>query len=1001
MWSPNPLASGGAAADDDHLLPAASGGSVRQHPVTIADEKKRRKRQKDTVKSLRKKKKTPALRQLLDSFPRRIDRKPEAAASDNRKWTDDVKQPPARDAESDTDSWCQIEERFHEIYEPLPGHVMTAPGDSWRSVTKDHYVSRTEILQQIQSLRAEESSRKRPEASKNCTGSGSSSNRTETSKKRPESSKTRTESSKNRSGSSKNCTGPGTSTNSTGPGKNHVRKVKVDGRVDPGATGKDFSGHTYENVPVVAPVLYQGPSLAEIYQAKMEIRRKQQVQQLTGHQFHYSGSGSGVKSHVTRALIHARPQHLSSDSESTLIRFKPEPKPSIATGNRPQTGNKRLDLMETFRKRRDSLGASDLSSSSSFSSSSSGSTGSSSSCDGCCSGCDDCSSCSCSSCDSTTTVRRRATVLPPEVVEITALNYVQQRRMEIEKIQEMRLKDFVRKQQQQLPSAVRKDRWTPKSSPDVIYEPIPVSSLMKNTLTGSVGKSRPVEEEAKERKRKRIVAQLKEQMKRNLEAEVDPEARRKRHDQLKDLLSDTLHAGSRTLSNINVGLIYVPMEETEEGESSSSLENVEDFTETAAEVADADSSGSAPEDDAFGSIDTLIFEPRNPSPEEVEALQNNVSEQFDYLNDPEYASEPEQEVEADDEEDSETDSKNGMKAAAVAQPEEEEETTISSGAAAASSNVSASESSLTGSRKRDTCDTDASWDYMDAHLLPDDDAATDLLIGNLRKRPVQRLGDEPEEAEEAVRMLESLRVADESHQSSSIRLLFPSVRTASGRKRISFLELANLSANPEAADDGEQGFRSLPEWSAARPEAEKKVSGSERKRNSVIRELKVKLRDKFRLLPATSGNEPEVDSVTYGVPCGALQSTGYPHHLWPRLLAQPEPEMNSGSEPTTIYDPSLPDDVPHYPYDDYHHRSGYPLDVYDLLPAADDPEVGSWRIQEPLLEEHEWLFWHQLMRIEQDRQRQMFLWQQQQQQHDDPVVFERPFWCPVDPFHLN
>merc|ERR1711911_241906 len=59
MWSPNPY------ANDSSGDPC---GSV--HPP-LPDEKRRRKRKKDTVKSLRKKKKTPALRQLLDSFPRR------------------------------------------------------------------------------------------------------------------------------------------------------------------------------------------------------------------------------------------------------------------------------------------------------------------------------------------------------------------------------------------------------------------------------------------------------------------------------------------------------------------------------------------------------------------------------------------------------------------------------------------------------------------------------------------------------------------------------------------------------------------------------------------------------------------------------------------------------------------------------------------------------------------------------------------------------------------
>ena len=1116
MWSPNPH------ANDSSGEPT---GSV--HPP-LPDEKRRRKRKKETVKSLRKKKKTPALRQLLDSFPRR---KPEAAGSQSQvtdieaiHWTDTEasgeesiyqsrkvivsrqnqagrrfrkseaeRQLLDADADADdgcgseTDSWNLFEAEFHEIYEPLPGHVEM---DSWRSMSKQEmirtvssrrmkaefqYMSRADILAAIETMKMEKHPHPEPEVEE---------------KKKSRSKHIRTEKKHSR----KQQPADYTEERPKQPEKKTFL-TEMEGRKtasDPSIRKPDYSQHTYENIPV--PVSYRGRSLAEIYQAKMEIRRKQAL-------FHQRIQPSGIPQdasaglYVTQAVIHQRPKHLISDSEATL---KPE-----APGRAGSIWRHRKDSVSSDIR---SIGGSD------------------SACSDCCSGCDDCSSCSCSSCDSASTIRCRKPEADAEA-QPAVKNFVQQRRMEIEKEQEIRLKDLIRRQD---PSAAAAAAGSRKSSAtdwaalairnqnirNQIYRPVSYpktpTTLRIKTNSGGLKSKAEVKPEAPEaktgrrsQKRAEIVQKLKEQMKRNLAAEADPEVRKRRHKELKQLLNVTMDAGNRTLHNINVGLIYVPMVRPED------LNKAEESQPeaSASHSASGSTSGSTSldencDDDALGSIDTLIFEPKSPtpeapevtttSPEEVAKLQEKINAQFDYLNDSEYndpldtsGSSSSSSSSGSESGSTSTLTKNLKMAAPALVPvtqvpevkgrEREEEGGTSSAAVAACCSVSAcdephphpealpeSGESDTGSEAgsfssvidigrrllhlatlqqasplpasllnwnpesgsehyAEVADTDASWDYMDAadglsEGCSDNirTSAEPLLVGNLRKRPTSggRSGLSPE-ADEAVRMLEALRMAEESNDSISLQLLFPS-----------------LGRNPEPLTSG---FRSLPDLPPKAEEAPVaaaaagKVSAGIRKRETMMRELKLKLRDKFRFNSGSKIKNPEepfrsepeldYDPITYNVPSGGLHSTGYPHHLWPRISTIPEfaEFTESGSEPTTIYDPSLPDDVPQFPYVGYNPHNGYPVDLFNLFPESGRcyPPEGlygisapldavaeetqqqrtqqrrrkkkkdgtrkqetSWRIDHHPLpaDENQWLFWNEQERwIEQERRRQLLL----------------------------
>lgn len=76
-------------------------------------------------------------------------------------------------------------------------------------------------------------------------------------------------------------------------------------------------------------------------------------------------------------------------------------------------------------------------------------------------------------------------------------------------------------------------------------------------------------------------------------------------------LREALDAHFETMSNLNLGHMYVPMEDNPNNSKVVSRENT-DY-------------------DTFGSIDSLIFEPKIPTHEDIKEVQEEIEHQFEYL----------------------------------------------------------------------------------------------------------------------------------------------------------------------------------------------------------------------------------------------------------------------------------------------------------------------------------------------------------------------------------
>lgn len=81
--------------------------------------------------------------------------------------------------------------------------------------------------------------------------------------------------------------------------------------------------------------------------------------------------------------------------------------------------------------------------------------------------------------------------------------------------------------------------------------------------------------------------------------------------QVEVLLRKALDSNFEALSNRNIGQMYVPMED-----------------QLAAKVLSRETT----DYDTFGSIDSLIFEPKTPSQEDIKEVQDEIEQQFEYLN---------------------------------------------------------------------------------------------------------------------------------------------------------------------------------------------------------------------------------------------------------------------------------------------------------------------------------------------------------------------------------
>lgn len=293
-------------------------------------------------------------------------------------------------------------------------------------------------------------------------------------------------------------------------------------------------------------------------------------------------------------------------------------------------------------------------------------------------------------------IRNESNASTPEPVP---LNLVKQRRMEFERLrildeQETRLKELVRRQQQQqhhndvdenqvqtwstLARRARllEERWNQAqqrghghvdTDDEVVDSGGSEDEQPSGLLMGDSGSASDDVNKRKRKQRTKLIQQLKNRMRQNLAAvSLDPRVRQRRHQKLKQLLNDALHAGTQTLSNINLGLIYVPplIDDSASNNSTPSLEtgpkpgnksqqgkaiNVKKQKKMKPGNDVQDVGGEEEnEEDVFGSIDTLIFEPKNSSldrpsssaattnEDDLTDVERKIAQQFDYLYDSQY-----------------------------------------------------------------------------------------------------------------------------------------------------------------------------------------------------------------------------------------------------------------------------------------------------------------------------------------------------------------------------
>ena len=728
------------------------------------------------------------------------------------------------EAASEADSWLEMEERFAEIYEPIPFDVGM---DSWRSMTKQQmlrtvnsrrlrssmqHMSRSQILAQIRTIKVQRNGH----ASTSTNGhQANGSNKNEPAKinhKNPVY--------EDMSGSLAPKPPLAAEQQQKHQQQQHRhksdRKAKTSKKV---AHKQRADSHLYQNTAA-----YDGETLADIYEAKVEAHR--QLLRLQQQQQQQS-SDNGL--YVTRAMVHAAPydsdgvdgsggqnrKHFVSRSD-IVSKWSggASVKPGVTTTSDEQphrlghlvVQKSRSQMMEELRRQSDyittvysvggALGGPLIKTMGNGNSNGKekkdcDAKSCTSSCPSDCDGgvCDDdnCSLCSCSSCgtfngteeesdqdicngqeqqqqrhrtevaeqnrsrlistidaaapvpslkDDTRRTKNKkkkeknkkatTSASPIEGDEIdewrkksskkrnesgastpepVPLNLVKQRRMEFERLrildeQETRLKELVRRQQQQHHNDVCLDenqmqtwstlarrarlleeRWNQAQqrghgdADDEVDGSDEEEEQQSERLLGDTGSvSGGVN---KRKQRTKLIQQLKNRMRQNMAAvSLDPRVRQRRHEKLKQLLNDALHAGTQTLSNINLGLIYVPplIDDSTSNSNSNSPPSSEKGPnqgkkEKAAkekkqkkpkkesklssekkgdEVLQENGDEEEDDEDVFGSIDTLIFEPKNSSLErpsssaatvnedDLTDVERKIAQQFDYLYDSQY-----------------------------------------------------------------------------------------------------------------------------------------------------------------------------------------------------------------------------------------------------------------------------------------------------------------------------------------------------------------------------
>ena len=110
-------------------------------------------------------------------------------------------------------------------------------------------------------------------------------------------------------------------------------------------------------------------------------------------------------------------------------------------------------------------------------------------------------------------------------------------------------------------------------------------------------------------RRGKVLKELKKQLRDTIDLDnVKPEELGK---QVEVALREALDSSYEAISNVNIGHMYVPMEENPSNSKAVSRENT-DY-------------------DTFGSIDSLIFEPKIPTNEAIQEAQEEIENQFDFL----------------------------------------------------------------------------------------------------------------------------------------------------------------------------------------------------------------------------------------------------------------------------------------------------------------------------------------------------------------------------------
>ncbi|XP_065567629.1 uncharacterized protein LOC136031781 isoform X4 [Artemia franciscana] len=508
--------------------------------------------------SLRKIRKTGPVKEMLESFPKEIV-KEESPYQSRRLLIRQVmnlelqKKEEELNSLSETDSWAAAEEKFSQIYEPIPFSIRMS---ELRKMTRDallkevksdrlrtefRQLSRSDILRRMESM-------KRDRGGESDYSVVSRDNRNE----------------------------------------NIYQSVSVTSSVSKKVT--NLISPIYENANVPKRSNSFITRLKGNETRKSNKMNEDQMSSLTGSNSNYNSS-KDIKDppYISRSEIVRRASLMESEGKKPSIVKKPNIPPKIekkVTVKNEPTYISRSSIVSNIQNEDKHLKDSEC--------------------------CDSCSECSCDSCDSYETVKdvktsSLATSLrsTPEPVPLTE---VKLRKLEFEKQKLLKMQSS------------KKGTWS-RSELETIYEPVPATifrtEMEIKELRKHLGNSEKLIEviaKIETIKRKKLIRQLRAKLLESLEAKGDPLLMAKKQTELRDLLKKALDNATETVSNVSLGLIYVPMEENTEFSLSSVPSSVDPI-----------------ESDTFGSIDSLIFEPKQGQQVAIDRVNKVIDNQFQYL----------------------------------------------------------------------------------------------------------------------------------------------------------------------------------------------------------------------------------------------------------------------------------------------------------------------------------------------------------------------------------